>query len=194
MFQSKVRSKFRILDFDIESRPLSYMGHDYTTSEITVIAAKFIDDEGDPDCWALGENTPEEMLENFLEKYNACGMVTGHYIRGYDLPRVNQALSEFGFAPLENKMTHDTCSDLIKQQGFSKSQENLGELYEINNPKVGMSQTKWRSANRLRSEGIAMAKERAIGDVIQHIELRQKLIDMGQLGKPKMWSSTTIGK
>lgn len=194
MFQSRVKSKFRILDFDIECRPLSYMGHDYTTSEITVIAAKFVDDEGEPDCWALGEVTPEEMLSGFLEKYNTCGMVTGHYIRGFDLPRVNQSLLEFGFAPLSNKLTHDTCSDLIKQQGFSKSQENLGELYQIMNPKVGMSQTKWRSANRLRTEGISMAKERAIGDVIQHIELRQKLIDTGQLGKPKMWSSTTIGK
>jgi len=194
MFSSRVKSKFRILDFDIESRPLSYMGHDFTTSEITVIAAKFLDEDGEPDCWALGEVSPEEMLYNFLEKYNDCGMVTGHYIRGYDLPRVNQALSEYGFAPLENKLAHDTCLDLIKQQGFSKSQENLGELYEIANPKVGMSQSKWRNANRLKTDGIKMAKERAIGDVIQHIELRQKLIDMKQLGKPKFWSSTTIGK
>lgn len=194
MFQSKVKSKFRILDFDIESRPLSYMGHDFTTSEITVIAWKFIGEDSPVECYALGECVPEFMLEMFLQAYNKAGMVTGHYIRGYDLPRINQALSEYGFPPLEDKLAHDTCLDLIKQQGFSKSQENLGELYGIENPKVGMSQHKWRQANRLKSIGIELAKERAIGDVIQHIELRQKLIDMKQLGKPKLWSSKTIGK
>jgi len=58
MFQYKVKSKFRILDFDIESRPLSYMGHDFTTSEITVIACKFLDDDSEPNCWALVEASP----------------------------------------------------------------------------------------------------------------------------------------
>ncbi len=187
MYQSKVRSKFTILDFDIEARPLSYLGKDFTTKEVTAIACKVIGDEDSLKVWALGEVSSEEMLAGFAEEYNKAGMVTGHYIRGYDLTSVQMGLIEFGLPLLERKYTHDTWGDLYKQQGFSKSQENLGDMLGIERPKVGMSQSDWREANRLLPTGIFKTKERVIGDVLQHIELRQELLNRGLLGKPKEW-------
>src|SRR5690348_4789906 len=82
-----------ILDFDIENRPLSYLGMDFTTSEITAIACKWIDQPGSPTStvtsWLLGEDDPIRMLEQFSEVYAAADLVTGHYIRNHDLPIIN---------------------------------------------------------------------------------------------------------
>ena len=54
----------------------------------------------------------------------------------------------------------------------------------IDAPKVQMDQKKWREANRLTPEGIALTKERVVGDVIQHMELRNALIELGWLDPP----------
>ena len=188
MFQYKVKSNFLILDFDIEARPLSYMGGDYVTREVTAIACKFINNNSPIKCWLLGEVTAEEMFAGFLDQYNQAGMVTGHYIRGYDLPTINGAITEYRFKPLSSKLTQDTYLDLVKRQGLSNSQENLGAMLGLEHPKIGMSQQDWRDANRLTDTGIYKTRKRVIGDVEQHIEMRQKLIDTGLLGRPKMWS------
>lgn len=86
----------RILDFDIENRPLSYLGQDFTTAEITAIAAGFTDSER-ISCWTLklgGDST--DMLTAFRRMYDRADMVTGHYIRRHDLPIINGALLEHG--------------------------------------------------------------------------------------------------
>lgn len=189
MFNAKVKSSFKILDFDIETRPLSWYGGDLVSKEVTAIAAKFIGDPGEPFCWLLGEVTTEEMLGGFLELYNEAGMVTGHYIRGYDLPTLNAAYTEFGFEPLGSKLAQDTKLDLLKRSGLSGSQESISAMFGLENPKVHMTQEDWRLANRLTPEGIQRSKERVIGDIEQHIEMRQRLIERKMLGRPKVWTS-----
>ena len=52
-----------------------------------------------------------------------------------------------------------------------------------------MDQQKWRDANRLTPEGLALAREWVIGDVQQHIEMRQRLLDLGYLSPPKVWKA-----
>lgn len=194
MFNTKVKSNFKILDFDIECRPLSWYGGDFVTREVTAIACKFIGSKEEPYCWLLGEYSPEEILNNFLENYNEAGMVTGHYIRGFDLPVINASLTEYGMFPLSAKLTQDTKNDLIKKQGMSNSQENLAAMLQIESPKISMSQEDWRSANRLTKEGLEKVRERVIGDVIQHIEMRQRLLEHDMLCKPKVWSSYGTSK
>ncbi len=186
----------RILDFDIECRPLSWYGGDWVTKEITAIGWKFISNRYaaratclDP---AVGIEVPD-MLERFLEVYNLADMVTGHYIRGFDLPVLNSAMVENGYPPLPDKLTHCTKGDLVKFQGLSKSQENLGATLGLKSGKVSMNQESWRTANRLTPAGIAGARKRVMGDVKQHIEFRQALLNQGLLGRPKVWSSTPTG-
>lgn len=193
MFSSRVKSRFRILDFDIECRPLSWYGGDFVTKEITAIAAAFVDEPNLVWYSLLGEREPEEMLQGFRNLYNEAGMVTGHFIRGFDLPIVNTAMLEYGFPPLETKLTHDTKGDLVKRHGASNSQENLAAALGIDAEKIGMTQEDWRDANRLTATGLERTKRRVIGDVIQHIEMRQALIDREMLGKPKLWSPSPIG-
>lgn len=180
--------KLRILDFDIENRPLSYWYDGNCTAEVTAIGCKWI---GEPDAyvWLLGDSDLPDMLEAFRVLYDAADIVTGHYIRRHDLPILNGALTEHGLPKLASKMTHDTKLDLLKRSGISSSQESLGATLGLEHPKVQMDQQKWRNANRLTKEGRDLTRERVLGDVLQHIELRQRLMDLGYLGPPRVWQS-----
>lgn len=178
----------RILDFDTESRPLNYLGPEYTHSEITAIAAGWVDEE-DIDVWPVtkDDRTRARMLKAFCRLYEQADMVTGHNIRSHDLRRINGMLAEFELPTLGPKLTSDTYQDLVKISSFGKSQENLAEALGVEAPKVGMSQLKWRAANRLSKAGIELTKLRCVGDVIQHKGLRLALLERDLLKGPKVW-------
>jgi len=174
----------KILDFDIENRPLTYLGGDWTTAEITAIACSFGLDQP-MYCWLLGLDSPREMLEEFCFYYDEADIVTGHYIRKHDLPIINGALLEYSLPPLAPKMTCDTKLDLVSMKDISRSQESLGAMLGTSQQKVHMTQADWRAANRL--EDIQAAERRVTADVRQHQELRLKLAALGVLGSPKRW-------
>jgi hypothetical protein len=183
-------SSLRVLDFDIENRPLSYLGSDYTTAEVTAIAACWHGKPKTMTLWLLGRDTPTAMLNGFRVMYNAADMVTGHYIRMHDLPIINGAMLEYGMDPLEDKLTCDTKLDLVKKGPvFSASQENLSAMLGLVAPKVHMNTVLWREANRLTDEGLKLTAKRAIGDVIQHMQLRAALVERRLLSHPKKWSA-----
>lgn len=177
---------FRILDFDIENRPLSYLGMDFTTADITAIAASFVG-EKKVHVWLLGVHTGEEILESFHALYDAADCVTGHYIRKHDLPIINGAMIEHGLRSLTPKLSSDTKIDLVKRHGVSASQESLADMLGVAAPKIQMNQKKWREANRLTRAGIAETKRRVVGDIVQHKELRLRLLERGLLGPPREW-------
>jgi hypothetical protein len=177
-----------VLDVDIENRPLSYLGQDYTTAEITAIAWCFVGEPKSMRCWLLGRDDPKNMLRGFVAVYNAADMVTGHYIRMHDLPIINGAMVENGLEPLMEKLTCDTKMDLVKKGPvFSASQENLSEMLGVGAPKIHMNTPRWREANRLTPAGFKLTEARAVGDVRQHMALRKKLLERGLLGEPRMW-------
>lgn len=179
--------RLRVLDFDIENRPLSYLGMDFTTSDITAIAASF-EGERKIHSWFLGEVSTEEMLTNFLELYDQADVVTGHYIRNHDLPIISGAMVELGWGALPKKLASDTKVDLLTFKGISKSQEALSAMYELRMPKQHMTQADWRKANRLTPEGIEQARRRVEGDIRQHKQLRQRLLADSLLKPPSIWT------
>ena len=179
----------RVLDFDIENRPLSYLGSDFTTAEVTAIAWAWDHDPGNVVVRLLGEDDLPTILEDFLEDFALADMVTGHYITGHDLPMLNGALMECRMAPLPNTMVQDTKTHLIRSKGLSLSQESLGAMFRLEHQKVQMNQSKWRAANRLTPDGLAEVRKRVTGDVQQHILLRRELLACGYLGAPKHWKS-----
>lgn len=183
----------RILSFDTECRPLSYLGNDFTTAEVTAIAAAWVQPGGRTlgmRCWLLGVDDPVDMLVGFAALWEKADMVTGHYVRGFDNAVVNGAMLDNGLPPLSDKLTHDTKLDLVKRKYVSASQENLAASLGVAAPKVKMNQQMWREANRLTPEGIALTRKRVVGDVRQHVQLRQALIDLGWLGAPRVWRSS----
>ena len=178
----------RVLDFDIENRPLSYLGSDFTTAEVTAIAWAWTDSP-DVTVYLLGEHELSDILQRFIAAYEQADMVTGHYIRGHDLPMINGALMECRMPPLPDKLVQDTKVDLMRSKGLSLSQESLGAMFRLDHEKVVMNQSKWRAANRLTPEGLAEVRHRVTGDVRQHISLRKELLALGYLAPPQMWRS-----
>ena len=181
----------RVLDFDVEARPLHWIAADYVSKEITAMAWAWCDQPHDVTCYLLGETEPVEMLQAFRAAYDQADMVTGHFIRGYDLPMVNGALTEYHLPQLGDKLSQDTKNDLIRRQGLSGSQESIGAMLRLEHHKVQMNQQRWRDANRLTPEGLKLVRERAVGDVRQHMEMRQRLLELGYLAPPSLWRSGT---
>src|SRR5581483_6649372 len=125
--------KLKILDFDIETRLVGFYSAGRfkpSGSEPTAIAASFVG-EDEVHVWVQPDYTVEEMLVYFLELYDQADIVTGHYIRKFDLPILNANLFEQGYGLLGEKLVQDTKVDLREFEGLSKSQENLAETLEL---------------------------------------------------------------
>ena len=136
----------RILYFDIENRPLSYLGSDFTTGEVTAISWAWTDRPDNVTVHLLGETDLPEILKAFCDVYAQADMVTGHFILGHDLPMVNGALVELGMPVLPDKRVQDTKVHFVKTKGISLSQESLGAMLRLDAAKVQMNQAKWRAA------------------------------------------------
>jgi hypothetical protein len=190
--------KLLVLDFDCECRPLAWYGGDFVTKQITAIAWKFTHELRDVEPFVafIGASCDtrqtiaeeEQMLLGFVDAYIRADVVTGHFIRGFDLPLVNGSLVRRGLPQLPPKLAQDTKGDMARAQGLSKSQENLGAMFELDHPKVPMNTAKWELANMLVPEGIQETITRVVGDVNQHIEMRQRMLDLGILAAPSVWS------
>lgn len=184
------KRKWKILDFDIENRPITYWTDRRPSAEITAIASCWLDDATSMkvDVLNVFVDSYEYMLARFVARYNEADMVTGHNIRKHDLPIINGALVELGMAPLQPKVTSDTYLDFVKHGDISVAQESLAGLMDIAMAKVHMTQNDWREANRLTELGIAKTKKRATMDVLQHMYMREELLKRGLLKSPKTWS------
>lgn len=191
----------RILDFDIENRPLSYWVPDRPSAEVTAIAWSW-NGSRHVDCAMLGQagldydDLPDHVvvttdvgriLELFVAAYNEADVVTGHYITRHDLPIINGALIENGLPILDQKLASDTKTQLVKRQDLPASQEALAAYLDIRAPKVQMTQADWREANRLTPAGLVKTHKRVVGDVRQHKQMRSELIRRELLRAPKVW-------
>lgn len=171
-----------ILDLDIETRRIGFHnGGRFNPDgcEPVIIAAAF---DGEPVLtWSLrsrwSERDARRMMTAFRCLWDEADVVTGHYIRKFDLPILNGSLMEWGMAPMDSKPTIDTKLDLVEVAGLSLSQENLSALKDLEESKFHMNDNWWRKVARLTPEGLALAQERVIRDVQQHQSLRGKLKD-----------------
>jgi hypothetical protein len=186
--------RLKLLDFDIENRPLSYWVPDMPTAEITAIASCWADDPDSMQVDLLGEMPGRDLLERFCERYVEADIVTGHYIRKHDLPIINAMLMEEGLPLLGSKMTVDTKLDMMKKADLPATQEFLLETLGVCDAdgnrlvKFHMSQTDWREANRLTPAGLRKTKERVASDVYGHMRLRLAMVERGMLRGPSVWN------
>jgi hypothetical protein len=180
----------KVLDLDIENRPLSYWYDGNPTAEITAIAWSWCGTDV-VKCMLLQpddlQGSTLKMLEAFYSAYQKADIVTGHYIRRHDLPIINGALLENKLPLLTPKLTHDTKNDLVRRDGLSMSQEALGAMYALDAPKYHMTQQAWRDANRLTPAGLRLTRRRVSDDVRQHKELYRVLQLHGALKPPRTW-------
>ncbi len=83
--------------------------------------------------------------------------------------------------------TTDTCRDLPKSAGMSKSLANLAKRYGLEGEKKSMTEPDWEEANELTAAGIELARERVISDVLLQEQLRDVLESDGVLREPRWW-------
>lgn len=182
--------RLRVLDLDIETRRIGFHN-----------AGRFAPDGCEPVIVAMAwdgapvetyslkprwnERDARRMLAAFRERYDEADMVTGHYITKFDLPILNGALLEWGMKPLGRKLVLDTKVGLLDIAGLSASQENLSALKNLAESKFHMNDNWWRKVARLTPEGLALATERVVSDVLQHQALREALADWLQTS---VWS------
>jgi len=184
----------RILDFDIENRPLSYWVPDRPTADITSIASAWVGDHDSMQVDLLGVVDTRTMLARFVARYNEADIVTGHYISKHDLPIINGALYDLDMPLLGPKMYSDTKTHMFKKADIPATQEFLLELLDPQCPigiplmKYHMSQRTWREANRLSPEGIQQTRTRVINDVHAHEHMRQAMLDRGWLKPASLWN------
>jgi hypothetical protein len=200
LVKARAAEEKSVLDFDLENRPLSYLGQDWTSAEITAIAwswngedlVKYLlltSDGYYKDRHGV-KQTPVEAFARFRDILASAGIVTGHYIRKHDLPVLNSAMMENKLPPLPSLLTSDTHGDLVRRKDLSASQENLASLLRLPEPKHHMTQTEWREANRLfTNKKLALTRQRVVSDVVQHKALRAELVRLGLLKAPRMWRS-----
>lgn len=184
-------STARILHFDLENRPLSYWCDDRPSAEVTAIAWSWASEKL-VHCWLLTKDAvtsrPRGSVQEFMEAFGKADMVTGHYIRKHDLPLLNGMLIEWKMPTLSAKLSSDTKLDLVKRLDLPASQEALSAYLGVKAPKVQMTQADWRDANRLTESGLERTYRRCVGDIVQHKQMRQKLIERGLLKAPKLWT------
>jgi hypothetical protein len=176
----------KVLDFDIENRPITYYGQ-WPTADITSIASVWTDDPGSVEVLLLGEVTSEEMLARFMERFNQADVVTGHYIRKHDLPIINGHLIEFNMPTMSSKMVSDTKVDMIKRKDVPATQEFLLEITGSPIEKEHVTQGQWRKANRLTPEGLEITRKRVASDILGHMYMRAEMIRRGLISGPRIW-------
>jgi hypothetical protein len=189
-----IKRGFRILDFDIENRPLSYWIPDRPSAEVTAISASWVGSSQIDvitlgPAWTDAEHREQmvAILEFFVERYNAADMVTGHYITRHDLPILNGALMDWGMKTLGPKMTQDTKTQMVRKADIPATQEYLAQMERVVSRKVHMTQHDWRQANRLTVEGREATTKRVVGDVRQHKRLRAAMLRDELLHTPRIW-------
>lgn len=194
----------RLLCFDLENRPLAYWYDGETTSEITAFGWKWSDEKRvhsmllrndgcfDVDSYeGLHESrwSADEAYGHFAKfVLGKAGIVYGHNIRRHDLPILNAGLIRRELPTLGPLLTTDTCKDLPRRGGLSYSLENMVEMYGIKGKKFTMSQPAWEAANRLTPDGVTLARMRVASDVLLQERLRSKLLELGILKAPRVWS------
>jgi hypothetical protein len=187
LFRARSTQTLRILDFDTECRPMHYAEW-RPESQFTAIAWSWVGSDK-VECRILEQDCSNElsMLQDFLADFFLADIVTGHYIRKHDLPMLTDHCIRAGLPLPKSVLTQDTM-DIAKVKGLGKSQENLSTEFKVSAGKHHMNGSLWREANKLSTEGQAIARKRVIDDVLQHKQLRVELLERGLLKPPKRWA------
>ena len=179
----------RVLDFDIET-----------------VAAGFADPQWVPNravCWSYCWTDEKEakvsalpvrdfydhearraFLNPLFDMIAEADVLTGHNIIRFDLPVLNAECLLLGLPTIGAKLVQDTIR-LPKSKGFKKGQDNVSHALGVKEEKMPLSWAKWEAA--YAEPDLTTIKERCASDVLMHIQMRQKMIERGILGAPRMW-------
>jgi hypothetical protein len=177
------KRQLRILAFDIENKPGTYGGGDYTFPKVTAIGAQFLDDD-EPVAWCLARNKPQKMRRDALafgKLWDRADIVLGHNIRRHDVKILNGLYTALDEPLLGRKRMIDTYCDQPKMAGISRSLENICARWECPVEKLHMPEHIWEQAYDGIPEAVERMRERVTTDVRMSIWLFHELRRRGLL-------------
>jgi hypothetical protein len=187
-------TKLRRLHFDTEAQPGHWIGGDYVSKLLTAVAWAWDDKPDDVTVLTHFDTPPAELALKLGAELVAADIVTGHYIRGFDLPLINGQLLSAGYGSLPRLMTVDTKLDLVRSHGRSLSQKNLAGQLGVEAPKVDLTLYEWEQFNDRIPGSEYLGVARVIGDVRQHIQMYGQLVEHGWLQGARAWTPITASK
>lgn len=124
------------------------------------------------------------FLEPLVEAIRAADVVTGHNIIRFDLPVLNAECMRVGLPQLDPVLAQDTIR-LPRSKGFKKGQDVLAGMLGVPAEKLTLNWWEWQQAYADPSH--VSIRERVVGDVVQHMMLREAMRERGWLMAPKLW-------
>lgn len=179
----------RVLDFDIETVAAGFADPQWVPNR-TICWAYCWTDEQEARVSALpvrdfyNHEARRRFLRPLFDIIAEADVLTGHNIVRFDLPVLNAECLLLGLPRIGSKMIQDTIQ-LPKSKGFKKGQDNMGFAFGVKAEKLPLSWAQWEAA--YAEPDLATVKERCASDVLMHIELREKMRQVGLLQPPKMW-------
>ena len=192
-------SQPRILAFDIETVAAGFADPAWVPQKIICVSWSWVGSDkietraccGPKEAMGVGLYGPQakekrwHMLNPLLAAIEQADVVTGHYIKGFDLSVINAEAMRLGLTPIYECSYIDTI-DLVRSKGFKKGLDNLGVLLGCRTKKQAMDWQEWDDAYDV--SGIPEVITRCESDVQLQKEIREKLLERGWIGsRPKVW-------
>ena len=141
------------------------------------------------------------MLSDFSKAYNKADVVVAHNIGRFDLPVVNSDLMRLKAEGrkidiLSPKLYEDTMK-VPKSKGFKKGLDDLAVLLGLPVEKLSLNHRQWEEAyywdkiiegKKVTKKDWEIVRKRCEGDVLLLKLVRQKLMELGMLKGPKLWT------
>lgn len=183
MWTWRAAKSLRFACADVENKPGTYGGGDYTFPKLTAIGFQFLDeDEGV--AWCLDRTDVDGMsegAEEFRSLWTQADVIIGHNWRRHDQKLLDGFYTSLGASLLPRRKVIDTYLDQPKMQGFSRSLENLADRWECPEKKMKLSEHDWEQAYDGVPEGVEKMRERVLSDVRINIWLYRELLERGLL-------------
>ena len=185
----KVLRDAKILDFDLETLAAGFADPEWVPQKITVAAWSWI---GSDRVYSLSTGKDgffsrklrAKRLKPLLAAIEKADVLTGHNIFRFDLKVLNAECIRCGLPGMKPQRVEDTIR-LPRTKGLKKGQDDLSVMVGGHLKKKTMNWSEWEQA--YEKDGWPEVIERCKMDVLQHKELRQKLLDDGRLKAPCIW-------
>lgn len=167
----------RGLCFDIENKPGTYGGGDYTHPKVTAIGWQFLDERRVHSVALDRDNHGAVVVacEVFREAWDQADFVVGHNIKRHDRKILDGLYASLGIPLLSTRRMVDTYLDQPKMAGFSRSLENLATRWLCPERKISLSEYDWEQAYDGVPEAVGLMRKRVESDVRISIWLYHEL-------------------
>lgn len=151
---------------------------------ITAWAFSWGDDEIQVDALPVRHQFDQAARAKFLEPLfdaiDQADILTGHNIVRFDLPALQGESVLLGRGPMPRKLIQDTIQ--LRGVRVKKGQDVLAQAFGVDAEKLPLNWAQWQAAYNERD--LSTVKDRVVGDVAQHMQLRAAMRDRGWLPRP----------